>query len=277
MTLQLRRMCWWVFAVVLAGAGCKGRQAAAPVADGAGGGSPMVQPEAGPADAAPPGSFRILLFSRTAGFRHDSIAAAIAALTELQGSGGYLVEATEDPARFTTASLASFQVVVFLLTTGDVLNDTQQAAFEGWSRAGGGFVGIHSAADTEYQWSFYGQLVGTYFRAHPAVQQASVRIEIADHPATAGLPAAPGAAWVRRDEWYDFAANPRPNVNVLATVDESTYSGGTMGADHPIVWAHQPAGSGRSFYTAMGHTIESYSEPLFRQHLVGAIRWAARR
>ena len=112
-------------------------------------------------------------------------------------------------------------------------------------------------------------------QAHPAIQQATVRIEVANHPATAGLP----AAWVRTDEWYDFQTNPRATagVTVLATIDESTYTGGTMGADHPLVWAHTTAVGGRAIYTAMGHTMESYADPLFRQHLAGAIRWAAGR
>jgi hypothetical protein len=196
------------------------------------------------------GPFRVLLFSRTAGFRHDSIPSAVAALTELGGANGYTTEATEDPTQFSPLNLARFRVVVFLLTTG-----------------------VHSAADTEYDWPYYGALVGAYFKAHPTVQQASVRLEAADTPATAGLP----SPWVRTDEWYDFRSNPRPNVTVLATVDESTYTGGTMGPDHPIAWTHPTPGGGRAFYTAMGHTITSYAEPLFRAHLAGAIRWVAGR
>ena len=217
------------------------------------------------------GGFRVLLFSRTTGFRHDSIPAAIAALTELGPSGGYVAEATEDPAAFTTANLARFQVVVFLLTTGDPLDDAAQAAFESWIAAGGNWVGVHSAADTEYDWPAYGALVGAYFKQHPAVQQATVNVEVADHPATAGLP----SPWMRTDEWYDFQTNPRATSTVLITIDESTYTGGMMGADHPLVWAHPTTGGGRAIYTEMGHTIESYADPLFRQHLVGAIRWAA--
>ena len=230
--------------------------------------------DAGPAvdgDAGAP--FNVLLFSRTAGYRHESIPTAIAQLKALQATGGYVAEATEDPTEFSPANLARFQVVVFLLTTGDVLDDDQQAAFEAWIGAGGGYVGVHSAADTEYDWPFYGTLMGAYFLSHPAIQQASVDIEVADHPATIGLP----SPWVRTDEWYNFQTNPRPNVTVLATVDESTYSGGTMGADHPITWSHPTGGGGRAFYTAMGHTDASYCEPLFRQMLVGALRWVAGR
>jgi len=219
------------------------------------------------------GPFSVLLFSRTTAFRHDSIPTAVAALTELGSANGYTVEATEDPAMFTAANLARFRVVVFLMTTGDVLDEAGQAAFETWIAGGGNYVGVHSASDTEYDWPFYGQLVGAYFKQHPAIQPATVKIEVADHPATAGLP----SAWMRTDEWYDFQTNPRPTVTVLATVDESSYTGGTMGADHPTVWTHATTGGGRALYTAMGHTMESYADPQFRAHLAGAIRWAAGR
>ncbi len=147
--------------------------------------------------------------------------------------------------------------MVFLLTTGDVLDDDQQAAFEAWIGAGGGYLGVHSAADTEYGWPFYGALMGAYFKAHPAVQSANVDVEVADHPAMAGL----ASPWMRTDEWYDFQSNPRDAVTVLATVDESSYTGGTMGPDHPIVWAHATTGGGRALYTAMGHTQQSYADP----------------
>jgi type 1 glutamine amidotransferase len=242
------------------------------VAGGGGGVAGAAGGAGGGGGAAP---FRVLVFSRTTGFPHDSIPDAIAALTDLGAANGYVVEATEDPTTFTVTNLARFQVVVFALTTGDPLNDAQQTAFEAWLAAGGNWVGIHSAADTEYAWPAYGTLVGAYFKQHPAIQQATVRIEVASHPATAGLP----AAWVRTDEWYDFQTNPRATagVTVLATIDESTYSGGTMGADHPIVWAHATAAGGRAIYTAMGHTKESYADPMFRQHLAGVIRWAAGR
>jgi type 1 glutamine amidotransferase len=222
-------------------------------------------------DTAPP--FNVLVYSRTAGYRHASIPTAIAALTALQSAGDYVVAATEDPTQFSPANLARFQVVVFLLTTGDVLDDQQQGAFADWIGAGGNYVGVHSAADTEHDWSFYGALVGAYFVSHPDVQPASVDIEATDSPIVAGLP----SPWARTDEWYNFDHDPRPEVTVLATVDESTYVGGTMGADHPITWTHPAGGGGRAFYTAMGHTDDSYRDPLFQRLLVGALRWAAGR
>ncbi len=148
---------------------------------------------------------------------------------------------------------------------------SEAAHSEGWIGAGGGYLGVHSAADTEYAWPFYGTLVGAYFKSHPAVQPANVAVEVADHPAMAGLT----SPWMRTDEWYDFQTNPRDSVTVLATVDESSYTGGTMGPDHPIAWSHPTPGGGRALYTAMGHTQESYADPAFRKHLTGALRWVA--
>jgi type 1 glutamine amidotransferase len=217
--------------------------------------------------------FRVLLFTRTVVFRHDSIPEAIAAFEDMGASGGYRTEATEDPAQFTSENLARFAVVVFLMTTGDVLNKTQQDAFEAWVNAGGGYLGVHSASDTEYAWPFYGQLVGAYFAQHPDLQSATVHIQAPGHPTMVGLP----SPWNRFDEWYDFRTNPRGSADVLATVDESSYSGGTMGTDHPMVWAHATPSGARAFYTGMGHTKESYAEPAFRQHLLTALRWVAGR
>ncbi len=220
--------------------------------------------------AARAGETAVLVFTRTTGFRHDSIPDAIAAVRRIASENGLAVDATEDPSAFTDANLAPYRAVLFLLTTGDVLDDEQQDAFERWIRAGGGWVGVHSASDTEYDWPFYGDLVGAYFAGHPEIQPAALRVEDRVHPATAALP----EVWPRTDEWYNFRANPRPSVHVLATLDESTYSGGSMGADHPIAWCHEIAG-GRAFYTAGGHTRESYAEPLFLAHLTGGILWAA--
>ena len=214
--------------------------------------------------------YDVLVFSKTAGFRHSSISSGITAIQQLGAANNFTVTATEDATAFTSGNLAQYEAVVFLLTTGDVLNADQQSAFEGYIRAGGGYAGVHAAADTEYSWPWYGSLVGAYFSGHPAVQQATINVEDHDHPSTAHL----DATWVRTDEWYDYGSNPRNAVNVLATLDESTYSGGTMGADHPIAWYHDYDG-GRSWYTGGGHTDSSYSEPDFRAHLLGGIQYAA--
>ncbi|MGW0775639.1 ThuA domain-containing protein [Streptomyces sp. NPDC002835] len=211
---------------------------------------------------------RVLVFSRTAGFRHDSIPAGVAALKELGRSGDITVDATEAAGQFTAANLARYDAVVFLSTTGDVLNADQQKAFEEYVAAGGGYMGVHAAADTEYEWEFYGGLVGAYFDSHPRIQPATVRVEDHDHPATAHI----DGPWERTDEWYNYRSNPREQARVLATLDETTYEGGTMKGDHPIAWCQTYEG-GRAFYTGGGHTKESYTEPAFRQHLLGGLRY----
>jgi type 1 glutamine amidotransferase len=221
-------------------------------------------------EAKPKPRAQVLVFSKTAGFRHDSIPAGIAAIRSLGRANRFSVSATEDAKAFTPKRLDGIDAVVFLNTTGDVLAPRQQRAFRAYIRHGGGWVGIHSAADTEYGWPFYGRLLGAYFQSHPAIQPATIDVVDRSHPSTRYLP----PQWMRTDEWYNFRSDPRGAVHVLATIDESTYSGGTMGADHPIAWCH-PFKGGRAWYTAGGHTIESYSEPLFRRHLLGGILWAA--
>jgi type 1 glutamine amidotransferase len=216
-------------------------------------------------------SYTVLVFSKTAGFRHESVPAGIAAIRALGTANDFAVDATEDATTFTTESLARYAAVVFLNTTGDVLDAGQQAAFESYIGGGKGFVGVHAATDTEYDWPFYGSLVGAYFERHPAIQPARVVVEDRAHAATAHL----GPDWTRTDEWYSFRTNPRSSVHVLASLDESSYSGGGMG-DHPITWCQHVSG-GRSFYTGFGHTIESYAEAAFRALLLGGIRWAAGR
>jgi type 1 glutamine amidotransferase len=213
---------------------------------------------------------RILVFSKTAAFRHASIPDGIAALTELGEQHGFTVDTTEDARDFTPGRLSHYDAVVFLSTTGDVLNATQQAAFERYIENGGGYVGIHAAADTEYDWSFYGGLVGAYFNGHPHIQQATVDVEDRAHASTAHL----GPTWQRTDEWYNYRTNPRGTVHVLASLDESSYTGGTMNGDHPIAWCH-PYKGGRAFYTGGGHTSESYADPAFVRHMLGGIRWAS--
>ncbi|MFJ8601830.1 ThuA domain-containing protein [Streptomyces shenzhenensis] len=223
---------------------------------------------AGPASSHPAEGKRVLVFSKTAGFRHDSIPEGITAVRELGTDGGFAVDATEDAGAFTAKNLRRYEAVVFLSTTGDVLDAAQQRAFEGYIRQGGGYVGVHAAADTEYDWAFYGGLAGAYFQSHPAIQPATVDVEDRGHPATSDL----AQTWDRTDEWYNYRSNPRERAHVLASLDESSYTGGTMNGDHPIAWCQDYQG-GRAFYTGGGHTKESYAEPAFRQHLLGGIRW----
>ena len=213
--------------------------------------------------------YSVLVFSKTTGFRHASIPSGIAAIQQLGAKNGFSVTATEDSNMFTAANLAKYKAIIFLSTTGDILDADQKAAFESYIHQGGGFAGVHAATDTEYKWPFYGKLVGAYFLSHPKIQTATVHVTDPNHPSTAALP----ATFSRTDEWYNFRVNPRPVVHVLAVVDEKSYTGGTMG-DHPVAWCHEFEG-GRAWYTAMGHTNESYAEPLFLDHLLGGIQSAA--
>jgi type 1 glutamine amidotransferase len=211
----------------------------------------------------------ILVFSKTAAYRHKSIPAGIAAVEALGEQAGLRVDVSESASAFSDERLARYRAVVFLNTSGDVLDVSQRAAFERFVQRGGGFVGIHSASDTEYDWPWYGRLVGAYFHNHPAIQRAALLVD-RDDASTAHLP----VRWLRTDEWYNFRDTSWEPLQVLIRLDESSYTGGTMGAMHPITWRHGFDG-GRAWYTAMGHTDESYAEPAFRQHLLEGIKWAA--
>jgi type 1 glutamine amidotransferase len=158
------------------------------------------------------------------------------------------------------------------MTTGDVLNDAQQDAFEHFMRGGGGFVGVHSAADTEYDWPFYGELIVGWFASHPVVQEARVVVQAPEDGVVSFLP----NPWQHRDEWYNFRVNPRGRAKILLSVDETSYGGGTMGQDHPIAW-HRELGRGRALYTALGHPDEAWQEAALLQHIEAALRWAGHR
>jgi cytochrome c len=236
----------------------------------------------------PEARFRVLVFSKTTGFRHDSIDEGIAAVRQLGEANDFQVDATEDATLFRDNVLSRYDAVVFMSTTGDPLNADQQAAFERYIRGGGGYAGVHAAADTEYEWTWYGKLVGAYFRNHPpGTPSATVRIDDLDHHSTLGLP----NPWPRVDEWYNYQRpegavvggggddwSPRlGGVHVLATVDESTYveeDGNTTDDDHPISWCQRYDG-GRSWYTGMGHTAASFTEADFLKHLLGGLEVAA--
>lgn len=211
----------------------------------------------------------VLVFSKTSGFYHKSIPDGIAALQQLGREHNFNVDTTKNAAYFTPDSLRRYDAIIFLSTTGDVFNEAQQTAFMEYIQAGGGFVGIHSATDTEYEWPWFNRLVGAYFESHPEVQQATIRVIDKTHPATSFLP----DEWQRTDEWYNFK-DINPDIQVLALLDESSYTGGKNGEEHPIAWHHEFDG-GRAFYTAGGHTAESYRESLFLEHIWGGIRYAA--
>ncbi|MFD1616312.1 ThuA domain-containing protein [Gelatiniphilus marinus] len=211
---------------------------------------------------------KILVFSKTNGFRHGSIEAGITALKKLGKENNFKAVATEDSLYFVEDSLKQFSAVVFLNTTGDILNHEQQADFERYIQTGGGFVGVHAATNTESEWPWFNKLAGACFNGHPKIQEAKLHAVNKNHLSTNHLE----DTWVKTDEWYNFK-DINPDINVLITIDETTYKGGTNGENHPISWYHNFDG-GRAFYTAMGHTNETYANPLFLNHLLGGIKYA---
>jgi len=212
---------------------------------------------------------KVLIFSKTAGFHHNSIAVGIPAIIKLGQENNFDVDTTTNSAKFTTENLKQYTAVIFLSTTGDVLNDEQQKSFQGYIHSGGGFVGVHSATDTEYGWPWYGDLVGAYFKNHPSQQQmATLHVVDRNFIATKHLP----AEWKRFDEWYNYKYIAK-NLHILITIDEKSYTGGENGDNHPMAWYHEYDG-GRAFYTELGHTDESYADPLYLQHLLGGIKYA---
>jgi PKD repeat protein len=241
----------------------------------------------GPDD--PDARFRVLVFSKTGGFRHDSIDEGHAAIEQLGNQHSFQVDHTEDATAFRDPVLSHYDAVVFLSTTGEVLDTTQQRAFERYIQGGGGFTGIHAAADTEYDWNWYGHLVGGYFLSHPpGTPAASIDVEDRTDHTTRHLP----ARWDRVDEWYNYRSpdyqdpnvpdgdySPRNGgVHVLLTMDEATYDEGDgndpVADDHPISWCHRYDG-GRSWYTGLGHTAESFSEENYLLHILGGIEISA--
>jgi cytochrome c len=224
--------------------------------------------------------FDALVFSRTTAFRHtEAIDAGRAELARMGEERDFSVDATEDPSRFSDDGLEQYEVVVLLSTNGPgVLRGAERAAFERWVGGGGGVVAIHAAANADRDWAWYGELLGgARFRNHPPgdmqFQRATVIVEDPDHPATAPLP----REWARTDEWYNFDPEPGPAAHVLATLDERTYDevdGSPQPDEHPIAWS-TTVGRGRSVYTALGHGAESWSDPLYRAHVLGAVEWVA--
>jgi len=213
---------------------------------------------------------KILVFSSTKGYRHKSIDAGKPALLKIGSEKHWIVDTTEDATAFTEANLKQYGAVVFLSTTGNVLNDEQQMAFQKYINNGGGFVGIHAAADTEYDWPWYNNLVGAWFESHPKPQVALYNVVNKNHPAVSFMP----DTLSRLEEIYNFKSFKKELVTVLITIDERTYTGGKMPDYHPIAWYHNYDG-GRSFYTALGHLPTNFSNEAFLNHLYAGILWAA--
>ena len=219
-------------------------------------------------------AIKVLAFSQVEPgiYHHLSNLDGIALIEKLGKSRGWDVDVTHDSGSFNSARLAQYDVVAFINSTGDILNEDQQTAFEKYIQNGGGYVGTHSAADTEHGWDWYGKMIGGYFKSHPEVDQvATAKLENRNHPANALMTEAGEIL----EEWYSYTANVRgkPGFTVLMTVDESTYEGGEMGADHPITWTHDYDG-GRAFYTGFGHFFQA-DHPFLADMLAGGVEWAA--
>ena len=213
---------------------------------------------------------KVLIFSKTLGYKHESIPAGIVAIRNLGNSNNFEIDTTKNADLFTKQNLKQYKAVIFLSTTMNVLNASQEAAFKSYIQAGGGFVGIHAAADTEYDWPWYNQLVGAQFESHPeGTPEADFLIIDRDFIATKFFT---DSIWRRQEEIYNYK-NINPEVSVVMTVDESTYKGGTNGEYHPFAWYHEFDG-GRAFYTGVGHTEASFAEPLVLQHILGGIYYA---
>jgi uncharacterized protein len=225
--------------------------------------------------------FSALLFSKTAGWHHESINAGVTAVRALGDLHDFKVFWTEDAGRvFKDEELKKYKVVIFLSTTGDILTEEQQAAFERYIKAGGGFVGIHAATDTEYTWPWYTKMVGHMFKIHPANQTAVIKVEDYNFPGMDRF--AKRFLWT--DEWYEFDASRSDKLHYLLSLDEKTYKphadwgargkGDGMGDFHPLSW-YQEYDGGRAFYTALGHLPATYGDANFMHHVYGGIYWAA--
>ncbi|MDO6517188.1 ThuA domain-containing protein [Zobellia uliginosa] len=216
------------------------------------------------------GKPKVLVFSKTSGWHHKSIPAGIAAIQKLGAENGFQVDTTKNSELFNEDNLKQYSAIIFLSTTLNVLDAKQEASFERYIQAGGGFVGIHAAADTEYDWGWYTKLVGAQFASHPkGTPEADFIVTDKNFAATEFFT---DSVWHRSDEIYNYN-KINPDVHVVMTVDESTYEGGTNGDYHPFAWYHEFDG-GRAFYTGAGHTDETFSEELFLKHLLGGINYA---
>ncbi len=222
--------------------------------------------------------FKALLFTKTDGFHHESIHEGVTAIKMLASRNNFTVDWQENASVFNNKDLESYSVIIFLNTTGNILTDEQQAAFEKFIKSGKGFVGIHSASDTEYDWAWYTKMVGMMFKIHPQQQTAYLKLEDANFPGMERFP----KKFLWTDEWYEFSDKKADDLHFLVSVDEKTYNpyakwgekeGKGMGF-HPISWYHNYDG-GRSFYTALGHIPLTYSDQTFLDHIYGGIYWAA--
>lgn len=222
---------------------------------------------------APTKPFRILVFSKTAGYRHDSIPAGITSTRDFsERTKLFDVDASEDAGVFTPASLGQYAVIILLQCIGPFLSSDQIEALKGFVRAGGGIVGIHGAAAGMPEDEWYGRLIGAHFDSHPQPELGNVTVDDGQH----WISMESRIDWM--DEWYNFRTHPRsnPNLKILLKGDTTSFNGGKMGEDHPLAWCQEFEG-GRSFFTALGHFQEAYRDKWFLEHMFKAIFWVARR
>ena len=227
------------------------------------------------------GVLKILVFSKANGYRHESTPEALNVMKELAVQNDWMIKLTEDSAYFSSDSLKQFDVIVFLLTTGDILGENGKKAIKKYVRSGGGLVTIHSGTITMQEWPWFKRLIGAGFVGHPPVQQGKLIIEDRKHPST-GWMIENELLWT--EEWYSFDRNPRTSVHVILSVDENSYDVDDnrgfenvrqrMG-DHPVAWCHEKNG-GRVFQTALGHEAAAYHHEFMQKHIIGAILWAGR-
>ena len=231
------------------------------------------QPSTAPTPVSPGAAapVRVLMLTATAGFRHDSIDTARTVMASLASSSGeFTITMTEQLSAITPETLSAYHVLFFALTSGELeFSASQKTAIVSFVTSGGGFIGVHSAADTLYEWPDYGRLVGTHFKEHPWTQEATVTVEDQSHPATSGL----GPRFSILEEFYTFRDNPRPRVQVLLSLDASSVA---SAGDYPLAWT-QSFGGGRTYYNALGHFAATWIDPRFQRQIAGAIRWVARR
>lgn len=214
---------------------------------------------------------RVLVFSRTTGYRHESVEAGVGCISQLGREHGFHVDATEDPSQFNDESLSAYDVVVWMQVSGTVLDEEQRKAYARFTAAGGGFVGIHAASDAERDWALYDQLVGARFESHPpGVSGGELRRSAVEDASTAALP----EPWRWVDEWYRFDSDPRIGSEVLLTVETPALApeGGNV-EPHPVTWRRK-IGSAAAWYTALGHLPEAYADNHFREHLLGGLQTA---
>ncbi|MFO0958680.1 MAG: ThuA domain-containing protein [Isosphaeraceae bacterium] len=225
---------------------------------------------------------RVLVYTRNytpdgKGYVHANIADSVAAIRKLGEENGFAVDPSDDPGVFTPENLRRYKAIVFSNSNNEAFaSEAQRQTFQGYIRAGGGLVGIHSASGSERSWPYFWGVMGGKFRRHPKLQKFSISVKDAEHPATRGLP----ASFDWEDECY-FLEFLNPDIHPLLVTDptrlddpgRSKFPGELFGHALPLAWTLQADG-GRTFYTSLGHKSEHYKDPNFLRHLLGGIRWA---